>query len=81
MFARIVTALINRVFGIPMISFFDDFGGDDPPELIDGDLRRFCEFCALPDIGLMAKKTEFWVISPPVGLMGEFPMPKNRSLL
>ena len=80
-FARIITELVNRIFGIPMISFFDDFGGMTPPELTLDAVTIFGEFAKTVIFELKDKKTKFGKRVDFLGLSGEFPARSNKGTL
>ena len=57
-FPRLVTALINRLFGIPLLCFFDDFAALVPQILRTKALQAFATFCSLLGIRLKEGKSE-----------------------
>ena len=63
-FARIITELVNRIFGIPLISFWGDFGGLMIPELLGDDLSTFNEVCKRLNIELEPEKRNHGSPSP-----------------
>ena len=47
---RLITSLVNRLFGIPIICFFDDFAGLVPRLMRSKALRVSATFCSLLEI-------------------------------
>ena len=80
-FARIITSVANKIFGIPIVSFFDDFGCLVMPELLGGALAAFRKFCQILNISTQEEKTESGPITPFLGLLGEFHSGKNEGRL
>ena len=80
-FARIVTELFNKIFGIPLISFFDDFGCLMRPDLLHDALRTFQRFCGALNVVLKVEKTEVGHRIPFLGLLGDFPSLSNGGRL
>ena len=72
-FARIITELFNKIFGIPLISFFGDFGCLTRPDLLREALHTFQRFCNALVIVLKNEKTEFGQRIPFLGLLGDSP--------
>ena len=80
-FARIVTELCNKIFGIPLISFFDDFGCLMRPDLLREALRTFQRFCNALNVVLKTEKTEAGQRITFLGLLGDFPSFDNGGRL
>ena len=80
-FSRIIAVLINLIFGLPTINYFDDFGCLPPTSLVDEGLALFTRFCALLGIRLKAKKTEVGRDVTFLGLRGSFPGPDTDMSL
>ena len=54
-FSRIISELVCRIFGIPMISYFDDFGAMLPEQLAQKEIATFAKWRILLGIGLKLK--------------------------
>ena len=52
---RIIAELVFHIFGIPMISYSDDFGALLPAELAQQGLETFAKWCNLLGIPLKLK--------------------------
>lgn len=76
-----ISVLINLIFGLPMINYFDDFGCLLPTFLVDEGLAVFSRFCSLLGIRLKAKKTELCRNLTFLGLSGSFPGPDTNMSL
>ena len=74
-FDRAITELFTRVFGIPLISHFDDFGSLAPPPLIRAALTASRKFCALLLFILNGEKTEVGDSVAFLGILVFFPPP------
>ena len=59
-FSRFLAELANRYLGIPLLSFFDDFGALIPSCLARTALQTFTAFCSLLRIRLKAGKSAYW---------------------
>ena len=68
--ARIITELFNKIFGIPLISFFDDFGRLTRPDLLRDALRTFQRFRGALKVAPKDEKTEVGQRIPFLGLLG-----------
>ena len=55
-FSRIIAFLYNRLLGLPMVGYIDDFGEICPPNQTDGALSNFAQFC--DRIGIALKTTK-----------------------
>ena len=80
-FSRIISELVCRLFGIPMLSYFDDFGALLPANLARKGLVTFTEWCSLLGIGLKLKKSEVGSEITFLGLLGSFPSKANGMQL
>ena len=76
-FSRLITTVVNRVFGIPTVFYFDDFAALVWLGLVKPALELFSRFCLLPGIGLKPGKSAAGVSVPFLGLPGSFPSPAN----
>ena len=77
-FSRVITDLVNQLFGIPLVCFFDDFASLMKRLLSDAALGTFTEFCSLLGISLKALKSEAGPDVTFLGLRGSFPCLKNN---
>ena len=57
-FSRLISAIFNKIFGIPSLAYFDDFGALVPAVLCDRALATFEGFCETLGIRLKVSKTE-----------------------
>lgn len=80
-FSRLVTAVFTRLFGIPLICFFDDFAALLPAQLAGKGLAVFTRFCELLGIRLKRAKSEVGPVITFLGLQGTFPSKSNGSSL
>ena len=80
-FSRLLVSLFVRLFGIPMVGFFDDFGFITFADIMDPALAAFIEFCRLLGVHLSAKKCAVGTTITFLGLKGSFPSPSNRFTL
>ena len=76
-FPRLPSVLVNRIFGIPSIGYFGDFGAQVPSKLSPIALRTSGSFCEI--IGILPKvpKTEFANSLVFLCLKGTPPRPPN----
>ena len=80
-FSRMVTALANRLFGIPLICFFDVFSAFIPRLLVNKALQFFTTFCSLLGIRLKEGKLDVWPRITSLCLVGWFPGRQNGQTL
>ena len=80
-FSRLLAVLANRIFGIPLIGYFDDFGALVPANVGRHALRTFERFCNSLGITLKKTKTDRGRRIISLGLQGDFPSPGNKMLL
>ena len=80
-FSRIISELMCRLFGIPMISYFDDFAALLPSSLAASGLDTFSRWCSIMGITLKLKKSEVGPHVTFLGLLGSFPSVKNHMKL
>ena len=69
---------MNRIFGIPLICFFDDFGAMVPSEIALAALDFFTLFCHKLWITLEPSKSELGQRVTFIGLSGSFPRKENN---
>ena len=81
LFSRLLTELVNKLLGTPLICFFDDFGAMVPAELASAALQTFTLFCDKLGISLKLEKTELGQRVTFLGLSGAFPRKDNKWLL
>ena len=79
-FSRLPPAMFNKIFGIPMVGYFDDFGALVPSKLAPLALRTFGRFCGIIGIQLKVTKTECANSLVSLRLKGGFPKPPNGAL-
>ena len=80
-FSRLITALVNRLFGIPLICFFGDFAALIPRMLARKAMAVFSRFCDLLGITLKTGKSEVGTRVAFLGLQGWFPSAENKYTL
>ena len=80
-FSRIIAELMCRVMGIPMISYFDDFGALLPAEIARKGLQTFTQLRQLLGITLKSAKSEVGPHITFLGLRGSFPSQQNGMKL
>ena len=80
-FSRAVAVLFTKVTGIPLLSYFDDFGALVPSEVSDHALQAFITFCELLGLKLKPSKTEKGPALTFLGIFGTFPGPHNDMSL
>ena len=76
-FSRAIAALVNRIFGIPMVCYFDDFAALTQLILGEKALAIFSGFCEALGIQLKPKKSFAGNKIVFLGLLGEFPCKEN----
>ena len=72
-FSRILSEVVSKLFGIPLLCFFDDFGSIIPAEIAKQALNVFTSFCSKLGIKLKAEKSEWGSKVTFLGLQGFFP--------
>ena len=72
-FSRILTFPTNRIFGIPLVGYFDDYGAMLPDSLSKPGLSTFSSFCTKLAILLKMDKSLVDKALTSLGLFGEFP--------
>ena len=80
-FSRLISVMFNKIFGIPLLAYFDDFGALVPARLCERALRTFESFCETLGIRLKVAKTELGTRLTFLGLKGNFPRPSNGMTL
>ena len=80
-FSRLLSVIFNKIFGIPLIGYFDDFGALVPSKLAPLALKTFERFCDILGIQLKVSKTECSNSLVFLGMKGTFPKPTNGMLL
>ena len=80
-FSRIISELMCRTFGTPMIGYFEDFGSMLPAGIPKKGVRTFTRRCRLLGVGLKLKKSEVGVRIAFLGLMGSLPNARNGMKL
>ena len=80
-FSRAVAVLFCKVTGIPLLSYFGDFGALVPSDALGPALRTFVTFCHLLGIKLKDSKTEKVSSLSFLGVFAEFPVPRNNMSL
>ena len=78
---RLVTAISNRMFGIPSICFFGDFAALTPRLLATNGLSVFSRFCSWLGIKLKDTKSEIGPAITLLGLLVSFPSKGDGSVL
>ena len=80
-FSRILGILINRIFGIPLVAYFDDLGSMPPSEIEQLALNTAELF--LIALGVFPKKDKAGLgrEMTSLGLLGSFPGPENEMTL
>ena len=80
-FRRLLSVLVDRIFGIPIVGYFDEFGAPSPEEMDDLALETFEHFCDAISIRLKASKSKVGNEMVPLGLNRSFPHPPNSMTL
>ena len=75
------TCLTNRIFGIPLVGYFDDYGDMIPDSLSKPGLSTFSSFCAKMAILLKMDKSLVDTVLTFLGSFGEFPDNNNDNPL
>ena len=81
LFFRLLTALVSRLFEIPLICFFGDFAALIPRLLWAKSLAVFTSFCDILGIRLKPGKSEVGSRIAFIGLRGWFPRRENDLAL
>ena len=76
-FSRLLSELVSKLLGIPLLCFFDDFGALIPRELAKSALDTFTAFCSKLGVKLKLEKSEYGQKVTFLGLMGFFPCREN----
>ena len=79
-FSRISDALFARLFGIPVLSFFANFGALVPAFLPQKALGAFASFCKNLGITLKAEEDDVGPMVTPLGIRGFFPVAQMRRI-
>ena len=80
-FSRIISVLTNKIFGIPLLAYFDDLGSEIPERVAPQALKTFQTFSALVGYLLKLNKTDIGREVTFLGLLGKFPTPENDMTL
>ena len=80
-FSRLFISLFVRIFGIPGIAYFDDYGFLIFAHLQDAAFNHFRQFCDLMGVELSPKKCSISNINTFLGLRGFFPSRANSFRL
>ena len=80
-FSRTLAELANFYLGIPLLSFFDDFGALTPSSLTLLALKTFTSFCSLLGIKLKSEKSDCGPRLTFLGIEGYFPCKANGMRL
>ena len=80
-FSRALAVTFTKLTGIPILSYFDDFGALVPYEVLKDALDTFLTFCDLLGVTLKTTKTEWGESLTLLGLRGDFPKPENLMTL
>ena len=81
LFSKLPTEIVAKLFGIPLICFFGDFGAMLPSELVAEGLLTFTLFCSKLGITLKKEKYELGATATFVGLSGFLPCRQNGWML
>ena len=73
-FSRIIAVLANRVFGLPMVNYFDDLGCLILSQISRAGLNTFRKFCRVAAVILRKEKTDIGREVTFLGLRGTFPL-------
>ena len=80
-FSRLLSEIVSKLLGIPLLCFFDDFGSIIPASLAEKALSTFTSFCSKLGIQLKEAKSEFGQRVTFLGLSGSFPCRANNFTL
>ena len=73
--------VINRLFGLPLVNYFDDLGSAVPTWLSEDGIRLLREACALFGVILGDRKTDLGRRIAFSGILGHFPGPDADMVL
>ena len=80
-FSRILGVLVNKIFGIPLVTYFDDYGAMTPDELNKLALDTTKVFLLTLGVFLKDDKTKLGSTMTFLGVQGIFPSPTNGMTL
>lgn len=80
-FSRLLSELVSKLLGVPLLCFFDDFGAIIPAELVERALATFTSFCSKLGIRLKSSKSEWGQAATFLGLQGSSPCRANDYVL
>ena len=80
-FPRLLAPLFTRLFGIPLIGFFDDYGFLIFKSVMEESLSTFRQFCSILGIDLSEKKCSVGTTNTFLGLKGVSPSKVNSCSL
>ena len=80
-FSRTIAVIINRLFGLPLVNYFDALGSMIPTSLSDTGLRLLLALCALFGVILEGRMTDIGLQIVFLGLLGLFPGPGTDMIL
>ena len=80
-FSRLLISLFVRIFGIPGVAYFDDYGFLVFAHLQNSAFRHFKEFCEILGVALSPKKCSISGTNTFLGLTGSFPSRCNSFRL
>ena len=79
--SRLIVTIFIRLFGLPMIGYYGDFGFSIPPALSSCAMDLAQRICALMGVVLKDEKECIWSINGFLGPTGEFPSRRNGFAL
>ena len=80
-FSRLLSELVSKLLGIPLLCFFDDFGSIIPASISKQALHTLTAFCTKLGIKLKEEKSEVGQKVSFLGLLGHFPCQSNNFQL
>ena len=80
-FSRILGVLTNKIFGIPLVTYFDDYGSMTPKEIDQLTLNTVKIFMITIGVFLKDDKTKLGDVMTFLGIQGSFPSPSNGMTL
>ena len=80
-FSRLLSELVSKLLGIPLLCFFDDFGSVVPAIIAKEALATFTAFCSKLGVKLKVEKSEVGQKVTFLGLLGHFPCRDNNFQL